>query len=207
MWHHTETPPPVNRMNDWQMPVKTLPCPKLSILMPRRVPLSSKIHRGVALDTVVDSKWDNWSIFDDNGTRRGTKSDFFMLSKQFSSRTSWSVEFEFGAVLIYSRPLIWLVCLYVNVWMETQLIDTGLSSNLSDDVIIWKTSPLISSQVSPLKQFQIKTLPGVSQFNFFHQMKNPPPNWRKLLHWYCDTKSDCPIFFTGAHFYKIIFSP
>ena len=30
-----------------------------------------RTHRGVALDTVVDSKWDNCSIFDDNGTRRG----------------------------------------------------------------------------------------------------------------------------------------
>ena len=28
-----------------------------------------RTHRGVALDTVVVSKWDNWSIFDDNGTR------------------------------------------------------------------------------------------------------------------------------------------
>ena len=30
-----------------------------------------RTHRGVALDTVVDSKWDNWSIFDENSTRRG----------------------------------------------------------------------------------------------------------------------------------------
>ena len=30
-----------------------------------------RTHRGIALDTVVDSKWDNWSSFDDNGTRRG----------------------------------------------------------------------------------------------------------------------------------------
>ena len=136
-----------------------------------------------------------------------SKSDFFMLSKQFSSRTSCSVEFEFGAVLIYSRPLIWLVCLYVNVWIETQLIDTGLSSNLSDDVIIWKTSPLISSQVSPLKQFQIKTLPGF--LNSIFSIK-----WRtlSLIGESCSIGIVIPnltvqFFFTGAHFYKIIFSP
>ena len=36
-----------------------------------------RAHSDVALDTVVDSKTDNWSIFDDNGTRRGSTISFY----------------------------------------------------------------------------------------------------------------------------------
>ena len=36
-----------------------------------------RTHRGVAVDTVVDSKRDNWSIFDDNGTHRGIHKKIF----------------------------------------------------------------------------------------------------------------------------------
>ena len=50
-------------------------------------------------------------------------------------------------------------------------------------VIIGKTLPLIFLPgVFPLKNFQNKTLPGVSEINFFNQMWNPPPSWENPPH-------------------------
>ena len=72
-------------------------------------------------------------------------------------------------------------------------------------VIIGKTLPLIFLPgVFPLKNFQNKTLPRVSEINFFNQMWNPPPSWENPPHRYCDIILHCPkilknrLVFTGA---------
>ena len=60
-------------------------------------------------------------------------------------------------------------------------------------VVIGKTLPLIFLPgVFPLKNFQNKTLPGVSEINFFNQMQNPPPLWENPPHQYCDIILHCP---------------
>ena len=56
----------------------------------------------------------------------------------------------------------------------------------------WKNPPLIFLPgVFPLKNFQNKTLPGVSEINFFNQMRNPPPSWENPPHRYCDIILHC----------------
>ena len=59
-------------------------------------------------------------------------------------------------------------------------------------VIIGKTLPLIFLPgVYPLKNFANKTLPRVSEINFFIQMRNPPPSWENPPHRYCDVILHC----------------
>ena len=59
-------------------------------------------------------------------------------------------------------------------------------------VIIGKTLPLnFLPGVYPLKNFANKTLPGVSEINFFNQMRNPPPSWENPPHRYCDVILHC----------------
>ena len=41
-----------------------------------------RAHSDVALDTVVDSETDNWSIFDDNGTHRGSTIKFLLQAQE-----------------------------------------------------------------------------------------------------------------------------
>ena len=59
-------------------------------------------------------------------------------------------------------------------------------------VIIGKTLPLnFLPGFYPLKNFANKTLPGVSEINFFNQMRNPPPSWENPPHRYCDVILHC----------------
>ena len=64
--------------------------------------------------------------------------------------------------------------------------------NVEAGVIIGKTLPLnFLPGVYPLKNFANKTLPGVSEINFFNQMRNPPPSWENPPHRYCDVILHC----------------
>ena len=59
-------------------------------------------------------------------------------------------------------------------------------------VIIGKTLPYKTLPgVFPLKILSGKTPGRFLNWNFFYQMRNPPPNWKNPPLRYCDTKTDC----------------